>query len=125
MEYTDIVMENFTCPKHVGEMKDANGVGQVGNPSCGDIMKIFLKIDENDIITDASFKTFGCGAAIASSSVATDMIIGKSIEEANNLKNEEVVDALGGLPTQKIHCSVLAAEAIQAAILDYKKNKKK
>ncbi|HEY5556916.1 iron-sulfur cluster assembly scaffold protein [Acetobacterium sp.] len=125
MEYTDIVMENFTCPKHVGEMEDANGVGQVGNPSCGDIMKIFLKIDENDIITDASFKTFGCGAAIASSSVATDMIIGKSIEEANNLKNEEVVDALGGLPTQKIHCSVLAAEAIQAAILDYKKNKKK
>lgn len=125
MEYTDIVMENFTCPKHVGEMKDANGVGQVGNPACGDIMKIFLKIDENDIITDASFKTFGCGAAIASSSVATDMIIGKSIEEANNLKNEEVVDALGGLPTQKIHCSVLAAEAIQAAILDYKKNKKK
>ncbi|MGV8905333.1 MAG: iron-sulfur cluster assembly scaffold protein [Acetobacterium sp.] len=125
MEYTDIVMENFTCPKHVGEMEDANGVGQVGNPSCGDIMKIFLKIDENDIIRDASFKTFGCGAAIASSSMATDMIIGKSIEEANNLKNSEVVDALGGLPTQKIHCSVLAAEAIQAAILDYKKNKKK
>ena len=125
MEYTDIVMDNFTCPKHVGEMEDANGVGQVGNPTCGDIMKIFLKIDENDIITDASFKTFGCGAAIASSSVATDMIIGKSIEEANNLKNSEVVDALGGLPTQKIHCSVLAAEAIQAAILDYKKNKKK
>ncbi|HEY5537638.1 MAG TPA: iron-sulfur cluster assembly scaffold protein [Acetobacterium sp.] len=125
MEYTDIVMENFTCPKHVGEMKDANGVGQVGNPTCGDIMKIFLKIDENDIIRDASFKTFGCGAAIASSSVATDMIIGKSIEEAANLRNSEVVDALGGLPTQKIHCSVLAAEAIQAAILDYKKNKKK
>jgi len=125
MEYTDIVMENFTCPKHVGEMEDANGVGQVGNPTCGDIMKIFLKIDENDIIRDASFKTFGCGAAIASSSMATDMIIGKNIEEAANLKNSEVVDALGGLPTQKIHCSVLAAEAIQAAILDYKKNKKK
>lgn len=120
MEYTDVVMENFTCPKHVGEIEGANGVGQVGSPACGDIMKIFLRIGDDDIIQDASFKTFGCGAAVASSSMATDMIIGKSIEEAAKFKNSDVVDALGGLPSQKIHCSVLAAEAIQAAIKDYK-----
>ncbi|MBK5244703.1 MAG: iron-sulfur cluster assembly scaffold protein [Eubacteriaceae bacterium] len=125
MEYTDVVMENFTCPKHVGEVEGANGIGQVGSPACGDIMKIFLKINDDDIIEDASFKTFGCGAAVASSSMATDMIIGKSIEEAAKLTNSDVVDALGGLPDVKIHCSVLAAEAIQAAIEDYKKNKKK
>jgi len=125
MEYTDVVMENFTCPKHVGEIEGANGVGQVGSPACGDIMKIFLKINDDEIIEDASFKTFGCGAAVASSSMATDMIIGKSIEEAGKLTNTEVVDALGGLPEVKIHCSVLAAEAIQAAIQDYKNNKKK
>ncbi|MBC3886964.1 iron-sulfur cluster assembly scaffold protein [Acetobacterium paludosum] len=123
MEYTDVVMENFTCPKHVGEIEDANGVGQVGSPACGDIMKIFLKINDNGIIENASFKTFGCGAAVASSSMATDMIIGKSIEEAGKLKNSDVVDALGGLPDVKIHCSVLAAEAIQAAIQDYKNKK--
>ncbi|MGL4606817.1 MAG: iron-sulfur cluster assembly scaffold protein [Eubacteriaceae bacterium] len=120
MDYTDIVMENFTCPKHVGEIEGANGIGQVGSPACGDIMKIFLKINDEGIIEDASFKTFGCGAAVASSSMATDMIIGKSIEEAGALTNGEVVDALGGLPKEKIHCSVLAAEAIQAAIEDYK-----
>lgn len=125
MEYTDVVMENFTCPKHVGEVEGANGVGQVGSPACGDIMKIFLKINDDEIIEDASFKTFGCGAAVASSSMATDMIIGKSIKEAAKLTNTEVVDALGGLPEVKIHCSVLAAEAIQAAIQDYKNNKKK
>jgi len=123
MEYTDVVMENFTCPKHVGELEDANGVGQVGSPACGDIMKIFLRIGDDDIIQDASFKTFGCGAAVASSSMATDMIIGKSIEEAAQFKNSDVVDALGGLPAEKIHCSVLAAEAIQAAIADYKSKK--
>ncbi|MBC3795822.1 iron-sulfur cluster assembly scaffold protein [Acetobacterium tundrae] len=123
MEYTDVVMENFTCPKNVGEIEDANGVGQVGSPACGDIMKIFLKINDDDIIENASFKTFGCGAAVASSSMATEMIIGKSIEEAGKLKNSDVVDALGGLPDVKIHCSVLAAEAIQAAIQDYKNKK--
>jgi nitrogen fixation NifU-like protein len=121
MDYTDKVMENFQNPKHVGELSDANGVGQVGSPACGDIMKIFLKIDDAGIIQDASFKTFGCGAAIASSSMATDMIIGMNIEDAAKLKNSEVVEALGGLPNEKIHCSVLAAEAIQAAIDDYKK----
>ncbi|MBC3803506.1 iron-sulfur cluster assembly scaffold protein [Acetobacterium fimetarium] len=123
MEYTEKVIENFSCPKHVGELEDANGVGQVGSPACGDIMKIFLKINDEDIIENASFKTFGCGAAVASSSMATDMIIGKSIEEAGKLKNSDVVDALGGLPDVKIHCSVLAAEAIQAAIQDYKTKK--
>lgn len=123
MDYTDKVMENFTNPKNVGELEDANGVGQVGSPACGDIMKIFLKVGENEIIENASFKTYGCGAAIASSSMATDMIIGMHIEEAAKLKNSEVVEALGGLPSEKIHCSVLAAEAIQAAIDDYKSKK--
>ena len=123
MEYTEKVIENFSCPKHVGELEDANGVGQVGSPACGDIMKIFLKINDEEVIENASFKTFGCGAAVASSSMATDMIIGKSIEEAGKLKNSDVVDALGGLPDVKIHCSVLAAEAIQAAIQDYKNKK--
>ena len=123
MEYTDVVMENFTCPKHVGEIEDANGIGQVGSPACGDIMKIFLKINDDGVIEDASFKTFGCGAAVASSSMATDMIIGKTIEEAGKFKNSDVVDALGGLPAEKIHCSVLAAEAIQAAIEDYHSKK--
>jgi nitrogen fixation NifU-like protein len=120
MEYTDKVIENFSSPKHVGELEDANGIGQVGSPACGDIMKIFLKINDEEVIENASFKTFGCGAAVASSSMATDMIIGKSIEEAGKLKNSDVVEALGGLPDVKIHCSVLAAEAIQAAIQDYK-----
>ncbi len=123
MEYTDVVMENFNCPKHVGELEEANGIGQVGSPACGDIMKIFLKINDDGVIEDASFKTFGCGAAVASSSMATDMIIGKTIEEAGKLKNSDVVDALGGLPSEKIHCSVLAAEAIQAAIADYQNSK--
>jgi len=123
MEYTDKVIENFSSPKHVGELEDANGIGQVGSPACGDIMKIFLKINDEEVIENASFKTFGCGAAVASSSMATDMIIGKSIEEAGKLKNSDVVDALGGLPDVKIHCSVLAAEAIQAAIQDYKTKK--
>lgn len=123
MEYTDKVMENFTNPKNVGELEDANGVGQVGSPACGDIMKIFLKVGDDGVIEKASFKTYGCGAAIASSSMATDMIIGMNIEEAAKLKNSQVVDALGGLPSEKIHCSVLAAEAIQAAIDNYKSNR--
>ncbi|SDX51979.1 nitrogen fixation protein NifU [Eubacterium barkeri] len=120
MEYTDKVMEEFQNPKNVGEMADANAVGQVGSPACGDIMKMYLKISEDGIIEDASFKTFGCGAAIATSSMATEMIKGRSIEDAAKLKNSEVVEALGGLPHEKIHCSVLAAEAIAAAIEDYK-----
>lgn len=123
MDYTDKVMENFTNPKNVGELEDANGVGQVGSPACGDIMKIFLKVGDDGVIEKASFKTYGCGAAIASSSMATDMIIGMNIEEAAKLKNSQVVDALGGLPSEKIHCSVLAAEAIQAAIDNYKSNR--
>ncbi len=123
MDYTDKVMENFTNPKNVGELEDANGIGQVGSPACGDIMKIFLKVGDDGVIENASFKTYGCGAAIASSSMATDMIIGMTIEEAAKLKNSQVVEALGGLPSEKIHCSVLAAEAIQAAIDDYKSKK--
>ena len=103
MEYTDKVMEEFQNPKNVGEMADANAVGQVGSPACGDIMKMYLKISDDGIIEDASFKTFGCGAAIATSSMATEMIKGRSIEDAAKLKNSEVVEALGGLPHEKIH----------------------
>lgn len=117
--YNDKVMNEFKEPQNVGTMENPSGVGTIGNASCGDILKIFLKIDENDIITDAKFQTFGCAAAIATSSVATNMVIGKSIEEAQQITNKSVVDALGGLPSQKIHCSVLAEEAIQEAINDY------
>ncbi|NLT18067.1 MAG: NifU-like protein [Firmicutes bacterium ADurb.Bin080] len=117
--YNDKVIEIFKNPKNIGELKDANAIGTIGNASCGDIMQVYLKI-ENNIIVDAKFKTFGCAAAIAASSVATEMIIGKTIEEALSLKNADVVAELGGLPAQKIHCSVLAEEAIQAAIKDYK-----
>jgi len=119
MEYTEKVLDHFTNPRNVGEIEDASGVGEVGNAKCGDIMKMYLKIDENDIITDVKFKTYGCGAAIATSSVATEMIKGKSVDEALRLKNSDVVDELGGLPSVKIHCSVLAEEAIKKAIGDY------
>ncbi len=121
--YNEKVMEAFKNPKNVGEIENASGVGTVGNASCGDIMQISLKI-ENDIIVDAKFKTFGCAAAIATSSTATDMIIGMTIEEALKVTNKKVVECLGGLPSQKIHCSVLAEEAIKKAIEDYigKKN---
>ncbi len=118
MIYSDLVMENFTNPKNVGEIENADGIGQVGNAKCGDIMKMYLKID-GGIITDCKFKTFGCGAAIATSSVSTEMIKGKSIEEALKLTNSAVVDALDGLPPAKIHCSVLAEQAIKSAIADY------
>lgn len=118
--YSDKVMDHFSSPRNVGEIQDADGIGEVGNPKCGDIMKIYLKI-ENDIITDVKFKTFGCGAAIATSSIATEMIKGKSVDEALKLTNKAVVEALDGLPPQKIHCSVLAEEAVKAAIEDYKK----
>ena len=120
--YSEKVMDHFTNPRNVGEIPDADGIGEVGNAKCGDIMKIFLKI-ENDIITDIKFKTFGCGAAIATSSIATEMILGKSVKEALSLTNKAVVAALDGLPPAKLHCSVLAEEAVKSAIADYyKKN---
>ncbi|MBO7344776.1 MAG: Fe-S cluster assembly scaffold protein NifU [Clostridia bacterium] len=121
--YNEKVMEVFKNPKNVGEIENPDGIGTVGNASCGDIMQISLKI-ENDIIVDAKFKTFGCAAAIATSSTATDMIIGMTIEEALKVTNRKVVECLGGLPSQKLHCSVLAEEAIKKAIEDYlaKKN---
>ena len=118
MLYSDKVMEHFTNPHNVGELPDANGVGEVGNAKCGDIMKMYLKI-EGGTITDVKFKTFGCGAAIATSSIATDMIKGKSIEDALKLTNKAVVEALDGLPPAKIHCSVLAEQAVKAALADY------
>ncbi len=117
--YSEQVMDHFRNPRNVGSMEDADGIGEVGNAKCGDIMKMYLKIDD-DRITDVSFETFGCGSAIASSSVATELIKGKSVSEALALTNEEVVEALGGLPAHKMHCSVLAKEAIEAAVKDYR-----
>ena len=116
--YSEKVMEHFANPHNVGELEDADGVGEVGNPACGDIMKMYIKV-EDDVIVDTRFKTFGCGAAIATSSMATDLIKGKRVEEALQVTNKAVAEALGGLPKQKLHCSVLAEEAIQAAIDDY------
>ena len=116
--YTDIVMDHFMNPRNVGSIENADGVGEVGNAKCGDIMKIYLKI-ENDIIKDVKFETFGCGSAIASSSMATEMIKGKSIHEALELTNKAVAEALDGLPAHKMHCSVLAEEAIKKALTDY------
>jgi len=121
--YTERVMDHFKNPRNVGEIEDASGVGTVGNAKCGDIMQIFLDIDENEVIRDVKFKTFGCGAAVATSSMATEMIKGKRVEEALQLTNAAVVEALEGLPPQKIHCSVLAEEAVKAAIEDYQKKK--
>ena len=117
--YTETVMDHFMHPRNVGEIADADGVGEVGNAKCGDIMKITLKI-ENDRIVDAKFQTFGCTAAIATSSTATDMIIGKTLDEALKITNAQVVEELEGLPPQKLHCSVLAEEAIKKAVEDYK-----
>ena len=117
--YTEQVMDHFMNPRNVGEIEDANGVGTVGNAKCGDIMKIYIKV-ENDVIVDVKFKTFGCGAAIATSSRATEMVKGKTIEEALKVTNKMVADSLGGLPPVKMHCSVLAEEALHAAIQDYK-----
>ena len=119
MLYSEKVMDHFTHPRNVGEIPDADGVGEVGNAKCGDIMKIYLKIDENHIITDVKFNTFGCASAIASSSMATCLIKGKPVSEAIELSNKAVVEALDGLPPVKIHCSVLAEEAIKAAVKDY------
>lgn len=122
MLYSEKVMDHFQNPRNVGEIENPDGVGEVGNAKCGDIMKIYIKV-ENDIITDIKFKTFGCGSAIASSSMATELIKGKPISEALELTNKAVAEALDGLPAHKMHCSVLAEEAIQAAIEDYKKRK--
>jgi nitrogen fixation NifU-like protein len=121
MQYSEKVMDHFANPRNVGEIEDAQGVGVVGNAKCGDIMKMYLQIDENDVISDCKFKTFGCGAAIATSSMATELIKGKSVKEALSLTNSAVVEALDGLPPVKIHCSVLAEEAVKAAIADYYK----
>ena len=121
MQYSDKVMDHFANPRNVGEIEDAQGVGVVGNAKCGDIMKMYLQIDENDVISDCKFKTFGCGAAIATSSMATELIKGRTVKEALALTNSAVVEALDGLPPVKIHCSVLAEEAVKAAIADYYK----
>lgn len=118
MDYSEKVIEHFTKPHNVGKMDDADGVGEVGNPQCGDIMKMYIKV-ENDVITDVKFNTYGCASAIATSSIATDMVKGKTIADALKLTNKEVVDALDGLPAVKIHCSVLAEQALKAAIADY------
>jgi nitrogen fixation NifU-like protein len=120
MQYSPKVMDHFANPRNVGEFPDASGVGEVGNPACGDIMKMSIKV-ENNVIVDVKFKTFGCGAAIATSSISTEMIKGKTIDEALQLTNKAVAEALGGLPPAKMHCSVLAEEAIEAAIDDYLK----
>ncbi len=119
IDYSEEVMEHFTNPRNVGEIENASGVGTVGNAKCGDIMRIYLDVDDNQIIRDCKFKTFGCGAAVATSSMATEMIKGKSIQEALKLTNKAVMEALGGLPPVKVHCSLLAEEAIHAALWDY------
>ena len=119
MEYTEQVMDHFMNPRNMGEMEDASGVGTVGNAKCGDIMRIYIKV-ENDVIVDVKFKTFGCGAAVATSSKATELVKGKTIDEALQITNQAVMEALGGLPPVKVHCSVLAEEALHAAIQDYK-----
>ena len=117
--YSEKVMDHFRNPRNVGIIEDADGVGEVGNPVCGDIMKIYLKINENQVIEDVKFETFGCGSAIASSSMATEMIKGQSVTEALTLTNKAVTEALDGLPPHKLHCSVLAEEAIKTAVKDY------
>lgn len=116
--YTEKVMDHFTNPRNMGELEDASGIGTVGNAKCGDIMRVYLKI-ENDIIEDVKFKTFGCGAAVATSSMATELVKGKTIEEAMHVTNQVVMESLDGLPRQKVHCSLLAEEAIHAALWDY------
>ncbi len=119
MEYTKEVMDYFMNPKNVGEMQDADGIGEVGNAKCGDIMKMWIKV-RNNIIVDASFQTFGCGAAIATSSLMTELVKGKTLEEASQITNKDVIEQLGGLPAVKVHCSCLAEEALKAAIENYR-----
>ena len=118
MLYSEKVMDHFQNPRNVGKLEDADGIGEVGNAKCGDIMKMYIKVQDN-VITDVKFNTFGCGSAIATSSMATEMIKGKTIEEALKLSNKAVVEALEGLPANKIHCSVLAEQAVKAAVKDY------
>lgn len=119
MDYSEKVMDHFANPRNVGVIEDANAVGEVGNAKCGDIMKMYMKINDEGVIEDIKFKTFGCGAAVATSSMATEMVKGKTIEEALKMTNKAVAEALDGLPPVKMHCSVLAEEAIQAALTDY------
>jgi len=119
--YSEKVMDHFSNPRNVGEIENADGVGTVGNAKCGDIMRIYLKVDENGVITDCKFKTFGCGAAIATSSMATEMVKGKTLKEALSLTNAAVAEALDGLPPVKMHCSLLAEESVKAAVEDYMK----
>lgn len=122
-QYSEKVMQHFLNPHNVGELPDANGVGNVGNPVCGDILRLYIKVEDNRIV-DARFKTFGCGAAIATSSMVTDLVKGKTIDEALQISNKAVAEALGGLPKVKMHCSVLAEEALRAAIEDYQKKQR-
>ena len=122
--YTEKVMDHFSNPRNVGEIPDANGIGEVGNAKCGDIMRIYLKVKDN-VIEDVKFKTFGCGAAIATSSMVTEMVIGKTLEEALEISNQAVAEALGGLPPAKMHCSNLAADALHEAIKDYMSKQQK
>lgn len=117
--YNDKVMDHFMNPRNVGEIENADGIGEVGNIRCGDIMKIYLKINDDEIIEDIKFRTFGCGSAVASSSIATELIKGKSVKEALQITNKDVLKELGGLPVIKVHCSVLAEQALKAAVLDY------
>ena len=117
--YSEKVMDHFRNPRNVGQIDDADGIGEVGNAKCGDIMRMYIKVDDDQVITDIKFNTFGCGSAIATSSMATEMIKGKTISEALELSNKAVVEALDGLPTHKIHCSVLAEQAVRAAVKDY------
>ena len=121
--YSEKVMDHFQNPRNVGEIENASGVGTVGNAKCGDIMRIYLDIDENRVIRDCKFKTFGCGAAVATSSMATELVIGKTIEEAMKVTNKAVMEALDGLPPVKVHCSLLAEEAIHSALWDYAEKK--
>jgi nitrogen fixation protein NifU and related proteins len=123
-KYSEKVMDHFMNPRNVGDLKDANGIGEVGNPRCGDIMKMYIRV-KDDVIEDIKFLTFGCGAAVATSSIVTEMIKGKSLEEALKITNREVAEALDGLPPLKMHCSNLAEQAVKAAIEDYKKKKNK
>ncbi|TBR17166.1 Fe-S cluster assembly scaffold protein NifU [bacterium] len=123
-QYSEKVMDHFLNPRNVGEMPDASGIGNVGNPICGDVMRLYIKV-ENNVITDAKFKTFGCGAAISTSSMVTEMVKGKTIDEALEISNKAVAEALGGLPAVKMHCSVLAEEALRSAVKDYYKKQGK